>query len=115
MRFAKFTSTPSWRARLTARRFLYASFIGLSPFSGFDADGASACPVRCCGHSGHRDGSSDGAENGEARVLEVTRPVGAGVLADRGAEGAARSEEHTSELQSLMRISSAVLSLKKKT
>src|SRR3546814_8947146 len=89
MRFAKFTSTPSWRARLTARRFLYASFIGLSPFSGFDADGASACPVRCCGHSGHRDGSSDGAENGEARVLEVARPVGAGVLADRGAEGAA--------------------------
>src|SRR3546814_1787498 len=34
-------------------------------------------------------GSSDGAENGEARVLEVARPVGAGVLADRGAEGAA--------------------------
>src|SRR3546814_10135514 len=99
--------------------------------------------------SGHRDGSSDGPENGEARVLEVARPVGAGVLADRGAEGAAcadvagdpgaigrvqvlqdargaagdgggalvvavRSEEHTSELQSLMRLSYAVFCLKKK-
>src|SRR3546814_10209932 len=31
-----------------------------------------------------------------------------------GAEGAARSEEHTSELQSLMRISYAVFCLKKK-
>src|SRR3546814_6154221 len=32
----------------------------------------------------------------------------------RGAEGAGRSEEHTSELQSLMRISYAVFCLKKK-
>src|SRR3546814_3427400 len=33
---------------------------------------------------------------------------------ERGASGIARSEEHTSELQSLMRISYAVFSLKKK-
>src|SRR3546814_3539620 len=33
----------------------------------------------------------------------------------RGGEGAERSEEHTSELQSLMRISYAVFCLKKKT
>src|SRR3546814_8708242 len=33
----------------------------------------------------------------------------------RAAEGARRSEEHTSELQSLMRISYAVFCLKKKT
>src|SRR3546814_8370108 len=33
----------------------------------------------------------------------------------RGGAGAARSEEHTSELQSLMRISYAVFCLKKKT
>src|SRR3546814_9273759 len=33
----------------------------------------------------------------------------------RGAPGRARSEEHTSELQSLMRISYAVFCLKKKT
>src|SRR3546814_4664151 len=34
---------------------------------------------------------------------------------ERGAGGAGRSEEHTSELQSLMRISYAVFCLKKKT
>src|SRR3546814_6669381 len=36
------------------------------------------------------------------------------VIAAHLAEGAARSEEHTSELQSLMRISYAVFCLKKK-
>src|SRR3546814_3880320 len=35
-------------------------------------------------------------------------------FADRGMPGFARSEEHTSELQSLMRISYAVFCLKKK-
>src|SRR3546814_4223743 len=35
-------------------------------------------------------------------------------LADRGERAAQRSEEHTSELQSLMRISYAVFCLKKK-
>src|SRR3546814_8506121 len=47
-------------------------------------------------------------ELGQPVVVE-NRP-GAG-----GAVGAARSEEHTSELQSLMRISYAVFCLKKKT
>src|SRR3546814_10586828 len=36
------------------------------------------------------------------------------VFADAGYQGVARSEEHTSELQSLMRISYAVFCLKKK-
>src|SRR3546814_2813738 len=39
---------------------------------------------------------------------------GTGFLAGRGRPRTARSEEHTSELQSLMRISYAVLCLKKK-
>src|SRR3546814_2157253 len=39
---------------------------------------------------------------------------GHGLLFDRGLPGDARSEEHTSELQSLMRISYAVFCLKKK-
>src|SRR3546814_6738921 len=37
------------------------------------------------------------------------------VVADYDADGKARSEEHTSELQSLMRISYAVFCMKKKT
>src|SRR3546814_8112133 len=43
------------------------------------------------------------------------RPVHSGDHRDRGvAHGGERSEEHTSELQSLMRISYAVFCLKKK-
>src|SRR3546814_14153308 len=47
-------------------------------------------------------------------ALEVERPVDAACLSDRELE-ILRSEEHTSELQSLMRISYAVFCLKKKT
>src|SRR3546814_7651790 len=46
------------------------------------------------------------------RVDEEDRGV---ALFDRGGLGRLRSEEHTSELQSLMRISYAVFCLKKKT
>src|SRR3546814_3063386 len=49
----------------------------------------------------------DVGEAGDALVVDI----GCG---DRCAEGDARSEEHTSELQSLMRISYAVFCLKKK-
>src|SRR3546814_1685206 len=42
-----------------------------------------------------------------------SRPDWAGVASDARKLAQARSEEHTSELQSLMRISSAVLCLKK--
>src|SRR3546814_7364155 len=51
-----------------------------------------------------------------ARQADRTR-AGAGAAAPRGADradAAARSEEHTSELQSLMRISYAVFCLKTK-
>src|SRR3546814_1618985 len=44
----------------------------------------------------------------EARSSLLTRPLGAAAYTER-------SEEHTSELQSLMRISYAVFCLKKKT
>src|SRR3546814_18697827 len=57
---------------------------------------------------------------------EAGRPAGTAIVAgaeeietaprfERGGERPARSEEHTSELQSLMRISYAVFCLKKKT
>src|SRR3546814_6327649 len=47
-----------------------------------------------------------------ARALEVSRSTGRSILTWR--EDRTRSEEHTSELQSLMRISYAVFCLKKK-
>src|SRR3546814_10832872 len=66
-----------------------------------------------------RDGKS--APN-PVPVVKLFNPVGAATwlateLADDGDTlfGLARSEEHTSELQSLMRISYAVFCLKKKT
>src|SRR3546814_3125807 len=49
-----------------------------------------------------------------ADVGQVDQAVDAAVQADEDAEVGDRSEEHTSELQSLMRISYAVFCLKKK-
>src|SRR3546814_10401247 len=46
--------------------------------------------------------------------LEVCDPLGAGAVGEEQHLGIVRSEEHTSELQSLMRISYAVFCLKKK-
>src|SRR3546814_14475924 len=87
--------------------------------------------------SGHRPRQLDGTmlrlgrqrddqiEGGVLQLVEALRPVArdveAGLVHDRLGEGVAlagadadRSEEHTSELQSLMRISYAVFCLKKK-
>src|SRR3546814_5427186 len=56
----------------------------------------------------------DRKARGAARC--IGRGVGGGIeiLSDQSLGGACRSEEHTSELQSLMRISYAVFCLKKK-
>src|SRR3546814_10866390 len=53
------------------------------------------------------------AATGIANIWEVCHHL-RGEAGDRQIEGAKRSEEHTSELQSLMRISYAVFCLKKK-
>src|SRR3546814_6893437 len=50
----------------------------------------------------------------EGRLAEMLQVVGIKTV-DAELVDSARSEEHTSELQSLMRISSAVFCLKKKT
>src|SRR3546814_5952927 len=54
------------------------------------------------------------AASGLAGSAARTRLIGRGT-SNAAARSAARSEEHTSELQSLMRISYAVFCLKKKT
>src|SRR3546814_12740354 len=61
-------------------------------------------------------GASTGAHEAmELRDGDKTRYLGKGVLkAVAAVNGEIRSEEHTSELQSLMRISYAVFCLKKK-
>src|SRR3546814_4547377 len=60
----------------------------------------------------------DGRQKVLLHVVEVAREVGAQKVDQRRCRKVAdapRSEEHTSELQSLMRISYAVFCLKKKT
>src|SRR3546814_5832783 len=54
---------------------------------------------------------------GNAQAIKVSIPAGEGATAtvEGLSQGSYRSEEHTSELQSLMRISYAVFCLKKKT
>src|SRR3546814_9375020 len=65
-------------------------------------------------------GEHGNIDAGLQRQAQVRAPADAGVLAlrvlahDDPVDLAARSEEHTSELQSLMRISYAVFCLKKK-
>src|SRR3546814_9708561 len=66
-----------------------------------------------------RPGAYDGDISGEGLLRQATSPViGCALVHESRAVAAgqdARSEEHTSELQSLMRISYAVFCLKKKT
>src|SRR3546814_2540739 len=60
----------------------------------------------------HDAGVDRGRSQGEVDLLAAVQPDAGG--ADHILDGALRSEEHTSELQSLMRISYAVFCLKKK-
>src|SRR3546814_6625229 len=83
-------------------------------------------------HDQHRSGPKDGLDDAIGQGASARRAVGAGPSRlpidgieavpeeaqrdgdEDGLIGSERSEEHTSELQSLMRISYAVLCLKKK-
>src|SRR3546814_4128627 len=60
------------------------------------------------------DPATDQRAMDQARVLGTARTVYAMDAGADGSDGHRRSEEHTSELQSLMRISYAVFCLKKK-
>src|SRR3546814_2417784 len=88
---------------------------------------ASGITGRRCGHgnreSGVRRGQRTGSRPFGQTAVEVVRPAGRtddllvpyGAVGDEGDQVLVpRSEEHTSELQSLMRISYAVFCLKKK-
>src|SRR3546814_8184258 len=65
-------------------------------------------------HSHDRCGRSRAFRGARGRLVEPERRVGDAPSAQPGAAWLYRSEEHTSELQSLMRISYAVFCLKKK-
>src|SRR3546814_4002184 len=73
-----------------------------------------AAPGRACRHGGNRSpAAADRPAAGHDQDLLVGSHVVVEDVVD-GDEGTLRSEEHTSELQSLMRISYAVFCLKQK-
>src|SRR3546814_8373452 len=82
---------------------------------------ATACAsgewVELQGHRYQVEIADTDAERARGLMFRDELPAGHGMLFihDRLAPQAYRSEEHTSELQSLMRISYAVFCLKKKT
>src|SRR3546814_6290369 len=64
--------------------------------------------------SGHSRFPVHGDDKDEILGVLLAKDLLRGVVADNGPASVHRSEEHTSELQSLMRISYAVFCLKKK-
>src|SRR3546814_3438421 len=87
-----FRSVRRYRSRSLALRERHVSFAGPHPCAATQPDAQLRPPARVGLRAGHA----------------ARRDLGAGVIQTR-------SEEHTSELQSLMRISYAVFCLKKKT
>src|SRR3546814_2461994 len=73
------------------------------------------CMVGPSAASGQRDGTRPGNGEEEAEVVPVEGRRGHMCNSTQNWREIPRSEEHTSELQSLMRISYAVFCLKKKT
>src|SRR3546814_8042535 len=94
------------RVRLGDLAVVVAQHVGAVAVQDADAAGRERCRMAAAGDALARCFRADDAH---ARIVEE------GVEnADRVAAAAHRSEEHTSELQSLMRISYAVFCLKKK-
>src|SRR3546814_3206447 len=90
-KWLKMTAAIPWRRKLASLNYLLASHVWRQDHNGFT----------------HQDpGFIDHVVNKKASIVRVYLPPDANCLL--------RSEEHTSELQSLMRISYAVFCLKKK-
>src|SRR3546814_8468870 len=97
--------------------FSYGSFDSKSLFGAANVPASSELAVRVSGYVSDTDGWITNSFNGKS--LRARKEYGARVAVlwapSPDFEAYLRSEEHTSELQSLMRISYAVFCLKKKT
>src|SRR3546814_6587241 len=84
-----------------------------------DAMSAMPCTARCGRRCGTECTGAAGAVSGmalaDATDMTTTAAAGASGCSTAASCGSCRSEEHTSELQSLMRSSYAVFCLKKQT
>src|SRR3546814_5305839 len=104
------------RSKRTDTLFPYTTLFRSAVAHGFGGGSAHIAAAAAGKFAGWRDGDQLRAQGPGAtlpRRPRADRNRGGEALA--GYRGAARSEEHTSELQSLMRISYAVFCLKKKT
>src|SRR3546814_8226492 len=102
---------PAFRARLCAAEecgSVCAKFAGL----GAEGDSRERCR---CRHYRMRFDLAHRHERRHAAAIPERHEEWLGAMAVRSSYGRVRSEAHTSELQPLMRLSSAVLYLKKKT
>src|SRR3546814_1657370 len=98
------------RSTRTDTLFPYTTLFRSEPvFAQGVADGDGRGRLRGVDEVAAGRGHDDAAGTGERAVVQVGQGAGAGQPA-----AGFRSEEHTSELQSLMRISYAVFCLKKK-
>src|SRR3546814_5923361 len=98
---------PALRESLGGKYVRLASAKPGAPVSGFLSGEAADALLKAAGQ--------DGAALREAAKSPDYKGAALPVTADFTAGSSVRSEEHTSELQSLMRISYAVFCLKKKT
>src|SRR3546814_4745935 len=89
---------------LSGRRNLVLTRGGRVPFAGMEAVASVDAALRAA----EEDGAGELCVIGGAQVYALTLPLATSLRLTH------RSEEHTSELQSLMRISYAVFCLKKK-
>src|SRR3546814_5739907 len=107
---------PPPRSTPTDPLFPYTTlFRSLPASAGNDAlvTGAAALPARRRRPTGGSLSKATGGRRSRLRQICAPIPYRAAITVKRHRPG--RSEEHTSELQSLMRISYAVFCLKKKT
>src|SRR3546814_9389890 len=83
--------------------------------SGDDVVAGDAQAISLGGHAESQATNGDSTVSGGSAGNDIIKTGGFGLTGDLVAgDSMARSEEHTSELQSLMRISDAVFCLKKK-
>src|SRR3546814_10329689 len=102
------------RSTRTDPRFPYASLFRSQAFKRVVGGRFGLSPVQFLGHGGGKRVVDQGGFTGARNPGNAHQPAGRDGQVHGFQVVAARSEEHTSELQSLMRISYAVICLKNK-
>src|SRR3546814_5492885 len=101
---------------LTRSRIISANCCGKNQNQTGNASASRTCNIDCCREAVATKQASKHNQLHHLRALNIRRDCPSSqVVSNRSPSAQLRSEEHTSELQSLMRISYAVFCLNKKT